>query len=73
MPESIVIALITLSGTALTAWAAVRAANRLSNYRIEQLEKKMDAYNNVQRRLLTAEINICNIGAATGVDIMKGE
>ena len=73
MPDTIVVGLITLAGTAITAWAAVRAANRLTNYRIELLEKKMDAYNCVQTRMLTAEINIRNIGAATGVEIMKGD
>lgn len=73
MTETIIVALISLVGTAIGAWSGVRAANKLTVYRIEQLEKKMDRYNNVQKRMLTAEINICNIGAATGVEIMKGE
>ena len=73
MPDNIIIALISLVGTALGAWSGVRAANRLTVYRIEQLERKMDEHNKIQRRMLTAEINICNIGAATGVEIMKGD
>lgn len=73
MTEAIIVALISLVGTAFGAWSGVRAANRLTIYRIEQLEKKMDAYNKIQRRMLTAEINIRNLGAETGVEIMKGE
>lgn len=73
MPDTIIVALISLAGTAITVWAAVRAANNLVMYRLDKLEKKMDEHNKVQRRMLTAEINIRNLGVATGVEIMKGD
>lgn len=55
MTDAIIVALISLVGTALGAWSGVRAANKLTVYRIEQLEKKMDKHNNLIERMCTIE------------------
>lgn len=58
MSESIIIALITggimLIGNIITAYVQ----NQKTIYRIEQLEKKQDKYNNLQERVLANEKDI---------------
>lgn len=41
---TITVALISLVGTIVGSFAGILIANKLSNYRIEQLEKKLDKY-----------------------------
>ena len=61
MSEAITVALITgavmLIGNILTAYYQ----NQKTLYRIEQLEKKQDKYNNLQERTLAAEKDIKHI------------
>jgi len=61
MSESIIVALITgavmLIGNIITAYYQ----NQKTIYRIEQLEKKQDKYNNLQERTLAAEKDIKHI------------
>ena len=45
MSDTIVIALISLAGTLTGSFCGVLASNKLTNYRIEQLERKMDKHN----------------------------
>ena len=56
---TITVALISLVGTLIGSVSGVLVSNRLSNYRIEQLEKKIDKYaNNVdemRERLVIVE------------------
>mgnify|MGYP001484356530 CR=1 FL=1 len=56
---AIIVALASMIGTGLGGWAAVRAANRLTNYRIEQLEKKMDKHNGLMEWKIDANARIC--------------
>lgn len=55
----IITTIISFIGTALGAITGILVSNRLSNYRIEQLEKKLDKYaNNVdemRERLVIVE------------------
>lgn len=44
MSDGVVIALLSLLGTVIGSFAGILVANKLSNYRIEQLEKKVDKY-----------------------------
>lgn len=37
-------------GTVIGTWGGIRKANELSNYRIEELEKKVDKHNNLIER-----------------------
>ena len=46
MTDQILIALISFAGTLAGSLAGIFTASRLSNYRIEQLEKKVDKHNN---------------------------
>lgn len=55
MSETIVIALISFVGTAFGSILGVLTANKLTNYRIEQLEKKVEKHNNVVERVFRLE------------------
>ena len=57
MSEAVVIALISLLGTVGGSFAGVMATSKLSNYRIEQLEKKVDKHNNLIERVYNIEQN----------------
>lgn len=50
MSDPIIIALIGLLGSGLGSLAGVMASAKLTNYRIEQLEKKVEKHNNLVDR-----------------------
>jgi hypothetical protein len=57
----IIITLITVAGTALSALAAflgVIISGRLTNYRIAQLEEKVKMHNSVMERVSTLETKV---------------
>lgn len=51
MNETIIVSILSLVGTLIGSISGVLVANKLTNYRIDQLEKSMDRQNN---RLETA-------------------
>lgn len=55
MTEQIILALLSFAGTLVGSLAGVCATSRLSNYRIEQLEKKVDKHNNLIERVYLIE------------------
>jgi hypothetical protein len=55
MSEAIVVAGISLAGTLCGTWGGIMTANRLTAYRIEQLEKKVDKHNSVIERVFKLE------------------
>lgn len=55
MSETIIIAIIGFLGTALGSILGVIASARLTNYRLEQLEKKVNLHNNVIERVYELE------------------
>ena len=55
MNESIVISLVSLLGTMFGTLGGVLAASRLTSYRLEQLEKKVAAHNNIVERTYKLE------------------
>ena len=55
MNEQIIIALLSFTGTLIGSLAGIYATSRLSNYRIEQLEKKVDKHNNLIERVYLIE------------------
>lgn len=57
MSNEIMVALIAMVGTALGTFGGIITANKLTNYRIEQLEKKVDKHNNVIERVYKLEEN----------------
>ena len=54
----IIVAAIALIGTAVGSLGGILAANRLTNYRIEQLEKKVDKHNSVVERIAVVEVRL---------------
>ena len=55
IPTYIMVALIGLAGSAFGAFIGVLASAKLTNYRIEQLEKKVDKHNTVIERTFKLE------------------
>lgn len=55
MTESIIIAILSLIGTLGGSWLGVRQANKLVNYRIDQLEEKVNKHNNLIDRMYKVE------------------
>lgn len=51
----IIISLIAFLGTLAGTYGGIRTANKLTNFRIEQLEKKVQAHNNLIDRMYRAE------------------
>ena len=50
MSDAIVVALLSLAGTLLGSGLGVIASSRLTQYRLEQLERKVQAHNNLIER-----------------------
>lgn len=50
MQTEIIVSLITLLGSALGTFAGIAVNSKLTNYRIEQLERKVDEHNSVIER-----------------------
>ena len=55
------IAVITLIGSGLGSLVGILASAKLTNYRIEQLEKKVDKHNSVVERTYKLEQDFCLI------------
>ena len=51
MSAEIITALIALAGTSLGTFGGIYASARLTSYRIEQLEKKVDRHNNFAEQI----------------------
>ena len=47
MSEVVIVAILSLLGTLMGSLAGILTANKLTNYRIEQLEKKVEKHNSV--------------------------
>lgn len=58
MSETIIIALISLLGTLGGTFGGILATSKLTNYRIEQLEKKVDKHNNLIERTYELEKDV---------------
>ena len=57
MSETVVVSIISLIGTLLGTFGGIMTSNRLTGYRIEQLEKKVEKHNNVVERVFRLEDN----------------
>lgn len=55
MNSEIVVAILSLVGTAFGSLIGIITANRLTNYRIEQLEEKVKKHNNLIERMIKVE------------------
>lgn len=55
MSEVVIVAILSLLGTLVGSLAGILTANKLTNYRIEQLEKKVEKHNSVIERVYKLE------------------
>ena len=55
MEDTIVVALISFAGTLIGTFGGIITANKLTNYRIAQLEKKVEKHNSVVERVYQLE------------------
>ena len=55
MENEISVAICSLVGTLVGSLAGIMTANRLTNYRIEQLEEKVKKHNNLVERMIIVE------------------
>lgn len=55
MSEAVVVALIGLIGSGAGAFGGILVSSRLTQYRLEQLEKKVQAHNNLIERTYKLE------------------
>ena len=53
--ETIIVGVLSLLGTLVGSIAGIMTANKLTNYRIDQLEKKVDKHNSVIERVALLE------------------
>ena len=58
MSSEVIVALVSFAGTAIGSITGVLTANKLSNYRISQLEEKVAKHNNLVERMATAEQSV---------------
>ena len=57
MSDTLIIAIISLVGTLAGTFGGIMTSSRLTGYRIEQLEKKVEKHNNVVERVFRLEDN----------------
>lgn len=55
MSETVLVAILSLIGTLAGSLFGILTANKLTNYRIEQLEKKVEKHNQVIERVYKLE------------------
>ena len=63
MTGEIIVAVLSFGGTIVGSVAGVLASNRLTTYRLEQLEKKVDKHNNLVERMALVEDHIKGLQA----------
>lgn len=55
MSETVIVALLSLVGTLAGSLCGILTANKLTNYRIQQLEAKVEKHNKVIERVYNLE------------------
>ena len=58
MPDTILVAILSLVGTLGGTFGGILTSAKLTNYRIEQLEKKVEKHNNFAERIPVLEEKI---------------
>lgn len=69
MSNEIIVALIAFLGTVAGSSFGVFAAGKLTNHRLQELEKKVDRHNNAIERIVVAEEQIK--AAARRIDALE--
>lgn len=55
MSDTVIVALLSLAGTLIGSGLGVVASSRLTSYRLEQLERRVQAHNNLIERTFVLE------------------
>lgn len=55
MPDVVIVSLISLAGTLFGSIAGIMTANKLTTYRIGELENKVEKFNNLVERMFKVE------------------
>lgn len=55
MNSTIIVAILSLLGTLVGSFGGIVTANKLVNYRLQELEKKVEKHNNVIERVYNLE------------------
>lgn len=55
MDKEVIVAIMSVVCTALSAFAGIVVSAKLTNFRLEQLEKKVDKHNNFAERIPVIE------------------
>jgi len=58
MPAEVLVAVLSMIGTAIGALGGILASAKLTNFRLSQLEKKVDEHNNFGKRIPVVEEQI---------------
>ena len=58
LSETVIVALLSLLGSLGGTLGGIALNSKLSNYRIEQLEKKVDKHNNLIERMFKVEESV---------------
>ena len=61
MSNEVIVSLVSFAGTLLGAFGGIITSAKLTTYRIEQLEKKVDKHNNFAERIPVIETEIENL------------
>lgn len=59
--ETVIVALLSLAGTLCGTFGGILVSNKLTNYRLEQLEKRVQAHNHVVERTYQLEGRVTEI------------
>lgn len=71
MPSEVIVALVSLAGTLLGTFGGIMTSTKLTTYRIEQLEKKVEKHNSVVERTAVIEDNLKSVWHT--ISEIKGE
>lgn len=62
MNSEVLIALLSLAGTLIGSFGGIITSSKLTNYRLEQLERKVDKHNGFGERIPVLEEKLKNVG-----------
>lgn len=71
MESEIIVAILSLVGTLIGTFTGILTSTKLSNYRIEQLEKKVEKHNSVVERTSILERDLKTVWRS--IDEIKEE
>ena len=58
MTDTIIVAILSLFGTLLGTFGGIITSSKLTNYRLQQLEKKVEKHNNFAERIPVLETRL---------------